>query len=161
MLEIQDSPTRERGITQDHVYNWQYILTIASEHKRELVYANIIAILATLASLPLPLLMPLLVDEVLLNQPATIVAAINSITPDSSHGPTLYISVILVLTLCLRLAALVLNVWQSRQFTIIAKDVIFRIRHALLSHLEKVSMSEYETLGSGTVASYLVTDLQT
>ena len=161
MLEIQDSPTRERGITQNHVYNWQYILTIASEHKRELVYANIIAILATLASLPLPLLMPLLVDEVLLNQPATIVAAINSITPDSSHGPTLYISVILVLTLCLRLVALVLNVWQSRQFTIIAKDVIFRIRHALLSHLEKVSMSEYETLGSGTVASYLVTDLQT
>ena len=161
MLEIQDSPARERGITQKHVYNWQYILTIASEHKRELVYANIIAILATLASLPLPLLMPLLVDEVLLNQPATIVAAINSITPDSSHGPTLYISVILVLTLCLRLAALVLNVWQSRQFTIIAKDVIFRIRHALLSHLEKVSMSEYETLGSGTVASYLVTDLQT
>ena len=161
MLEIQDSPTRERGITQNHVYNWQYILTIASEHKRELVYANIIAILATLASLPLPLLMPLLVDEVLLNQPATIVAAINSITPDSSHGPTLYISVILVLTLCLRVVALVLNVWQSRQFTIIAKDVIFRIRHALLSHLEKVSMSEYETLGSGTVASYLVTDLQT
>ncbi len=161
MLEIQDSPTRERDITQNHVYNWQYILTIASEHKRELVYANIIAILATLASLPLPLLMPLLVDEVLLNQPATIVAAINSITPDSSHGPTFYISVILVLTLCLRMAALVLNVWQSRQFTIIAKDVIFRIRHALLSHLEKVSMSEYETLGSGTVASYLVTDLQT
>jgi ATP-binding cassette subfamily C protein len=39
--------------------------------------------------------------------------------------------------------------------------VIFRIRLALLSHLEKVSMSEYETLGSGTVASYLVTDLQT
>lgn len=148
-------------MTQNHVYNWQYILTIASKHKRELVYANIIAILATLASLPLPLLMPLLVDEVLLNQPATIVAAINSITPDSSHGPTLYISVILVLTLCLRLVALVLNVWQSRQFTIIAKDVIFRIRHALLSHLEKVSMSEYETLGSGTVASYLVTDLQT
>ena len=161
MSTILDSPAPEKVMTQNHVYNWQYILTIASKHKRELVYANIIAILATLASLPLPLLMPLLVDEVLLNQPATIVAAINSITPDSSHGPTLYISVILVLTLCLRLTSLVLNVWQSRQFTIIAKDVIFRIRHALLSHLEKVSMSEYETLGSGTVASYLVTDLQT
>ena len=161
MSEIQDSPIHEKVMAQDHVYNWQYILTIASEHKRELVYANIIAILATLASVPLPLLMPLLVDEVLLNQPATVVAAINSITPDAWHGPTLYITVILVLTLCLRLTALVLNVWQSRQFTIIAKDVIFRIRHALLSHLEKVSMSEYETLGSGTVASYMVTDLQT
>ena len=161
MLDIQDSPTHEKGITQNHVYNWQYILTIASEHKRELVYANIIAILATLANVPVPLLMPLLVDEVLLNNPATVVKTINSMTPDSWHEPMLYIIVILVLTLCLRLVAVVLNVWHSRPFTIIAKDVIFRIRLALLTHLEKVSMSEYETLGSGTVASYLVTDLQT
>ena len=161
MLETQDSPIQKSSDTQNHAYNWQYILTIANEHKREIVYANIIAILATLANVPVPLLMPLLVDEVLLNNPATVVKTINSMTPDSWHEPMLYIIVILVLTLCLRLVAVVLNVWQSRQFTIIAKDVIFRIRLALLTHLEKVSMSEYETLGSGTVASYLVTDLQT
>ena len=161
MSEIQDTPTQKSSDTPNHTYNWQYILTIASEHKHEIVYANIIAILATLANVPVPLLMPLLVDEVLLNKPATVVNTINTITPDSWHEPMLYIIVILVLTLCLRLIAVVLNVWQSRQFTIIAKDVIFRIRLALLSHLEKVSMSEYETLGSGTVASYLVTDLQT
>jgi len=161
MTDIQDTPILEENNTVNQVYNWKYILNIASEHKREIVYANIIAILATLASVPLPLLMPLLVDEVLLNQPAIVVATINANTPDAWHGPTLYITVILIFTLCLRLTALVLNVWQSRQFTIIAKDVIFRIRHSLLSHLEKVSMSEYETLGSGTVASYLVTDLQT
>ena len=161
MTDIQDTPIFEENKAVNQVYNWKYILNIASEHKREIVYANIIAILATLASVPLPLLMPLLVDEVLLNQPAIVVATINANTPDAWHGPTLYITVILILTLCLRLTALVLNVWQSRQFTIIAKDVIFRIRYSLLSHLEKVSMSEYETLGSGTVASYLVTDLQT
>ena len=161
MSDIQDTPIQEENKAMKQVYNWEYILNIASEHKREIIYANIIAILATLASVPLPLLMPLLVDEVLLDQPAIVVATINANTPDAWHGPTLYISVILILTLCLRLTALVMNVWQSRQFTIIAKDVIFRIRHALLSHLEKVSMSEYETLGSGTVASYLVTDLQT
>ena len=161
MTDIQDTPILEENKAVEQVYNWKYILNIASGHKREIVYANIIAILATLASVPLPLLMPLLVDEVLLNKPATVVATINANTPDAWHGPMLYISVILILTLCLRLTALVLNVWQSKQFTIIAKDVIFRIRHSLLSHLEKVSMSEYETLGSGTVASYLVTDLQT
>ena len=161
MTEIQDTPILEESKVANQVYNWKYILNIASEHKREIIYANIIAILATLASVPLPLLMPLLVDEVLLNKPAIVVATINTNTPDAWHGPTLYISVILILTLCLRLTALVLNVWQSRQFTIIAKDVIFRIRYYLLSHLQKVSMSEYETLGSGTVASYLVTDLQT
>ncbi len=160
MSEHLLTPSQGKSV-QSHVYNWRYILNIASEHKRELVYANIIAILATIASVPLPLLMPLLVDEVLLNQPATVVATINAVTPMAWHGPTLYITMILAITLCLRLVALGFNVWQSRQFTIIAKDVIFRIRHALLSHLEKVSMSEYETLGSGTVASYLVTDLQT
>ena len=161
MANIQDTSILEENKVVNQVYSWKYILNIASKHKREIVYANIIAILATLASVPLPLLMPLLVDEVLLNKPATVVATINANTPDAWHGPTLYISAILIITLCLRLTALVLNVWQSRQFTIIAKDVIFRIRHSLLSHLQKVSMSEYETLGSGTVASYLVTDLQT
>ena len=142
-------------------YNWQYILDVAKQHKRQLIMANIIAIIATLASVPVPLLMPLLVDEVLLNQPGIVVNTINSISPSSWHSPILYISIILVLTLCLRLAALVLNVFQTRQFTIIAKDVIFLIRRTLLTRLNKVSMSEYETLGSGTVASYFVTDLAT
>ena len=143
------------------VYNWQYILNIAKQHKHQLVVANIVAIIATLASVPVPLLLPLLVDEVLLNKPAIVVHSINSVTPTAWHGPVLYIMFILVLTLILRLAALCLNVFQTRQFTIIAKDVIFRIRQTLLSRLNRVSMSEYETLGSGTVASYFVTDLAT
>jgi len=126
MTDIQDTSILEENKAVNQVYDWEYILNIASKHRREIVYANIIAILATLASVPLPLLMPLLVDEVLLNKPAIVVATINANTPDAWHGPMLYISVILIITLCLRLTALVLNVWQSRQFTIIAKDVIFR-----------------------------------
>ncbi len=64
-----------------------------------------------------------------------------------------------MLTLILRLLTLIFNVWQTREFTIIAKDVIFRIRRTLLQRLERFSMAEYETLGSSTVASHLVTDL--
>ncbi len=158
----------ERAAT-DHImtkeevreYNWQYILNIAKQHKHQLILANIIAVLATLASVPVPLLLPLLVDEVLLNQPGFVVNTINNLTPSSWHNPVLYIIAILFVTLFLRLSALVLNVFQTRQFTIIAKDVIFRIRRTLLQRLNKVSMSEYETLGSGTVASYFVTDLTT
>ena len=142
-------------------YDWQYILNVAYEHKRDIIMANIIAMLATVASVPVPLLLPLLVDEVLLNKPGNVVATINYFTPQSWHGPVLYIMTILILTLFLRLSALLLNVWQARQFTFISKDVIFRIRYALLHGLEKVSMSEYETLGSGAVASYFVTDLNT
>ncbi len=142
-------------------YNWQYIFNVAKRHKRQLVMANIIAIIATLASVPVPLLMPLLVDEVLLDKPGIVVSLINGITPTAWQGPVLYIVFILFLTLFLRLIALMLNVFQSRQFTIIAKDVIYLIRKTLLARLNSVSMSEYETLGSGTVASYFVTDLAT
>ena len=143
------------------LYDWQYIIRIAGNHRNELILANIIAVLATIASVPVPLLLPLLVDEVLLHQPGVVVATINSFTPEVWHNPVLYITAILILTIVLRFISLILNVWQARQFTFISKDVIYRIRRALLCHLEKVSMSEYETLGSGTVASYFVTDLNT
>ncbi|MCP3670609.1 MAG: ABC transporter ATP-binding protein [Gammaproteobacteria bacterium] len=127
--------------------------------RRELITANLIAILGAVVSVPIPLLIPLLVDEVLLNKPGISVATMNSIFPEDWQGPILYIVAVLVLTLFLRLIALVLGVWQMRQFTMISKDVTFRIRRSLLQRLERVSMSEYETLGSGTVASHMVTDI--
>ena len=46
-------------------------------HRRELVAANLIAILGTIAAVPVPLLIPLLVDEVLLDQPGKTVAVID------------------------------------------------------------------------------------
>ena len=128
-------------------------------HKRELIAANLIAVLGALAAVPVPLLIPLLVDEVLLEKPGTAVALMDGMFPAAWHGPVLYISAILVLTMVLRTLTLVFNVWQTREFTLIAKDVIFRIRRTLLQRLERFSMAEYETLGSSTVASHLVTDL--
>ena len=142
-------------------YDWKYIIEVAKRHKKQLILANLIAIVATIASIPVPLLLPLLVDEVLLNNPGIVVQTINSITPSLWHGPLLYILSILVLTLFLRISSLVLSVFQTRQFTIISKDLIYQIRRSLLSKLNKVSMTEYETLGSGTVTSYFVTDLST
>lgn len=158
--KIPDSPALTQA-TGDLQYDWQYIFSIAKEHKHELILANIIALFAALAAVPLPLFMPLLVDEVLLDKPGMIVATINAFTPASWHSPALYILIMLIVTLFLRMVSLLLNVFQARQFTRISKDVIFRIRQALLTHLEKVSMSEYETLGSGVVASHFVTDMET
>ncbi|MCM8921062.1 MAG: ABC transporter ATP-binding protein/permease [Candidatus Thiodiazotropha sp.] len=129
-------------------------------HRRELITANIIALLGAIAAVPVPLLIPLLVDEVLLHQPGKATATMNALFPEHWHGPVLYILAILVLTLCLRFLALIFGVLQTWQFTIIAKDVIFHIRRDLLHRLERISMSSYETMGSGTVASHLVTDLE-
>ncbi len=140
-------------------YSWRELTAMVLQHRRELLSANLIAILGAMVSVPIPLLIPLLVDEVLLDQPGRSVALMNSLFPESWHGPVLYILAILFLTLFLRLISLILGVLQTRQFMVISKDVTFRIRRALLQRLERVSMSEYETLGSGTVASHLVTDI--
>jgi ATP-binding cassette subfamily C protein len=140
-------------------YTWSSILGIVREHKKDLISAHIVAILAAVASVPIPLLMPLLVDEVLLHQPGRMVAWLNSQFPADWHGPVLYIGAVLVLTLALRLTALILGVWQGRSFTLIAKDVVFRMREQMLLRLSRIAMSEYETLGSGAVASHFVKDL--
>ena len=112
-----------------------------ARHRRELIAANLIAVLGALAAVPVPLLIPLLVDEVLLGKPGTAVAWMNAAFPESWHGPMLYIGAVLALTLVLRILTLVFNVWQTREFTVIAKDVIFNIRRTLLQRLECFSMA--------------------
>ena len=141
------------------VYTWPLILGIVREHKKELIGAHIVAIFAALASVPIPLLMPLLVDEVLLHQPGRLVAGLNQVFPSGWHSPVFYIGVVLAVTLALRLTALIMGVWQTRSFTLIAKDVIYRMREQMLLRLSRIAMSEYETLGSGAVASHFVKDL--
>ena len=153
------SPTNAIALPTEP-YRWGQLLTMILGYKHELLVANTVAILGAIVAVPIPLLMPLLVDEVLLDKPGAIVAAINALSPLSWHGAVLYITAVLLLTLLLRLVSLIFGVWQSREFTLIAKDVIFRIRRDLLARLQRISMADYETMGSGTVASHLVTDLQ-
>ena len=153
-----ESPS-DPPLVRSRPYTWREVIGMVLAHRRELISANIIAVLGTLAAVPVPLLIPLLVDEVLLHKPGPMVHWMDQIFPEAWHGPVLYILAILFLTLFLRLLALVFNVWQVRQFTRISKDVIFRIRRDLLQRLEHFSMAEYEVLGPSTVASHLVTDL--
>ncbi|MGZ5580602.1 MAG: ABC transporter transmembrane domain-containing protein, partial [Methylobacter sp.] len=142
-------------------YSWNSIYQIALEHKKELISSHFIAILATIASVPVPLLMPLLVDEVLLHKPGVLIQTINPFFPEAWHLPILYIGVILLVSLILRIIAIVFNIIQTRQFSCIAKDIVFRIRVRLIGHLQTISMSEYESLGTGTVVTHLVKDLDT
>ncbi len=155
---MSNEPTPRK--LRNREYSWNELMGMVLRHRRELVWANLIAILGTLAAVPVPLLIPLLVDEVLLEQPGRAVGVMQALFPENWHGPVLYILAILVLTLLLRFLALIFGVWQTWQFTRIAKDVIFHIRRDLLHRLECISMSAYETMGSGTVASHLVTDLE-
>jgi len=158
-MTSQSEPNAQ--LLRSRPYNWRELTALVLSHRRELLLANLIAVLGTLVSVPVPLLMPLLVDEVLLNKPGALVGAMDRVFPAAWHGPVLYILAILFVTLALRLTGTALGVLQTREFTRISKDVIYRLRRDLLARLQRVSMAEYETLGSGTVASHLVTDLDT
>jgi ATP-binding cassette subfamily C protein len=149
----------QSSISNHDFFSWDYFRNIARERYRELVLAHVVALLAVISSVPIPLLMPLLVDEVLLDKPAQWLAFLNSFTPESWQGPVLYIVITLIITVMLRFTMIVLNVWQTLQFTNVAKDITYRMRRALLQRLQSVSMGEYETLGSGTVTSHFVTDI--
>ncbi len=138
---------------------WSGFFKELRQYRARLVLANVLALLAVVAAVPVPLLLPLMVDEVLLDRPGTMVATIGPWFPASWHGPVLFIGVALVLTLALRLAAIVLNVWQVRTFSLLAKDVVYRIRVRMLNRLSRIALSQFETVGAGRVTSHFVTDL--
>ncbi|GAL03542.1 ABC-type multidrug transport system ATPase and permease component [Photobacterium aphoticum] len=63
--------------------NWSWLIKQAKHHRPRLIVANLIAIVATLISVPIPLLMPLMVDEILLEQPAGGITFLNHFLPQS------------------------------------------------------------------------------
>ena len=140
---------------------WAEIRRLALRHKKALWIANGVAVLATLCSVPIPLLLPLLVDEVLLGNGDAALKIMNHWLPAAWQGAAGYIGLMLAITLMLRCGALLFNVLQARLFSRLAKDIVFRIRLRLIERLKRISMAEYENLGSGTVTTHLVTDLET
>lgn len=140
---------------------WAQIRQLVLKHKKALWIANGVAVLGTLCSVPIPLLLPLLVDEVLLGHGDSALRFMNNLLPDSLQKAVGYIGLMLVLTFALRLCSLVFNVLQARLFARLAKDIVYRIRLRLIERLKRISLGEYESLGSGTVSAHLVTDLDT
>ncbi|PKO65295.1 MAG: ABC transporter ATP-binding protein, partial [Betaproteobacteria bacterium HGW-Betaproteobacteria-17] len=114
---------------------WRGIADELKIHRARLLQANLIALLAVTAAVPVPLLLPLMVDEVLLQHPGNMVAAIGAWFPAAWHGPLLFIGAALLLTVVLRLTAILLNVWQGRTFSLLAKEVVYRIRVRMLNRL--------------------------
>ncbi|WP_137971694.1 ABC transporter ATP-binding protein [Pseudomonas sp. F(2018)] len=140
---------------------WAEIRRLALRHRKGLILANLIAFVATLCSVPIPLLLPLLVDEVLLKQGDAALKVMDRLLPAGWETAAGYIGLMLVLTLMLRLGALVSNVLQARLFARLSKDVIYRLRVRLIERLKRIALGEYENLGGGTVSAHLVTDLDT
>lgn len=163
MLDVPGSPDPVPG--KPHAagdrLSWAEIRRLALHHKKNLWSANLIAVLAACCSVPIPLLLPLLVDEVLLGHGDAALKWMNHLLPSNWQVAAGYIGLMLALTLCLRLAALAFNVIQAKLFAGLAKDIVYRLRIRLIERLKRISLKEYESLGSGTVTTHLVTDLDT
>ncbi|MCE7636830.1 ABC transporter ATP-binding protein/permease [Vibrio fluvialis] len=138
-----------------------WLITQVKKHKSKLLYANAIAIAATLISVPIPLLMPLMVDEVLLNKPGTGLAVMNKWLPSDWQTPTGYIMFTLLLVVLMRAASQLLNIVQNRQFTLVSKTITFQMRSKMIDKLGRISIKQYETRGSGGINTHLITDIET
>ncbi|CAH0526010.1 ABC transporter ATP-binding protein [Vibrio hippocampi] len=138
-----------------------WLITQAKKHKPRLIGANIIAIIATLISVPIPLLMPLMVDEVLLNQPGTGLDYMNHLLPTGWQTPIGYIVLTLLLVIFMRTASQALNILQGRQFTLVSKTITYQMRCKMIDKLGRISIKQYETRGSGGINAHLITDIET
>lgn len=135
------------------------IFKLILSKKPMLIWGQVFTLIAIAVSVPIPLMLPIMVDEVLLNQPSVIVNSIDSFF--GSGSAFYYIAIVAVVVMLLRLLHFLLSAVITKIFTHIAKFVTFEIRRKLLTHLQKVCINEYETLGSGAVTSNLVTDVNT
>ena len=142
------------------LYTFKQLYIEAKQYKKEFAYANLLAFLAVLISIPIPLVMPILVDEVLLAQPKWVVPCIDTFLGTKSEA-FIYILIILAVVLILRFLFFVLNYFQTKFFTIISKNIAYKMRETVLNHLSKVAMHEFEFFGSGRAASLLVVDVET
>lgn len=130
------------------------------KEKKSLIKANVIAIIAVVLITPVPLLIPVLVDELLLGQEGWFVKTTNLLFGEI-EDKYIYLLISVILTIILRGAYFALSVWQEWHFSVISKKRVYKIREQLLSHISKLALSEYEFFGSGKISSLMIVDLET
>ena len=137
----------------------QGIVNTLARYRKELILGNIVAVIATLLVVIIPLFIPIIVDELLLGKDHHFISWISEhLWKSDTKG---YVIGILVFILLLRLLSTLLSILQTKIFVSISKNITYQMRVSLLNHLKKVSLKEYETMRVGAVTSKLVTDVET
>ena len=128
-------------------------------YRKELIFGNIIAVFSTLLVVVIPLFIPIIVDELLLHKDHGFITFISThfFTSDTKG----YVLFILIVILVLRVLSTFLSILQTKIFVSISKNITYRLREAMLRHLKRVSLKEYEMIRVGAVTSKLVTDVET
>jgi ATP-binding cassette subfamily C protein len=135
------------------------IITQALSYKKSLIKGNLVAIIATLMTVTIPLFIPVLVDELLLKKSDVMTGWVRDNLMEMSLAG--YVLFFLLLTLLLRTLGFVLNVIQVKTFLGISKDISLKLRQRAVGYLEHVSLKEYEMISPSAITSKLVTDVNT
>ena len=141
--------------------SWNAIFQNIFKHRLALARANALALASMLATISLPLLLPLLVDEVVLDEPGRLLPLMNYVLPPDLQTAYGYVICITVVSVCLRFVGLGLDIMQTRIFSLISKDIVYEIRNRALNYLKRVPVGEFETLGAGKIANHFTTDVNT
>lgn len=136
---------------------FNYLLEQVRLYRKSIVFANVIAIISVVISVPISLFIPFLVDEVILGKEGRFTNTINQFIEVGS--PEYYILIVLILIVLIRAVNVVLTIIRRILIDGVVEDIRLNMRKKILSHLKSVSMSEYDMLGSGAISSKMTTDI--
>ena len=74
---------------------WAFVLGCLKPHRRALIIANLFLLVVVAGAVSIPLLIPALVDEVLLDRPGWLVSAVSTALPEFAPGPVMTIAAVL------------------------------------------------------------------
>ncbi len=137
---------------------FNYLLEQVKLYKKPIILANVLALIVTFIFVPIPLFIPFLVDEVLLGKKGQFIAFINQFVEINSAE--YYILIVFILTLFLHALVVVIGIMRNAYLDKVSEEIRLNMRQKILLHLKKVSMSEYDMLGSGTISSKMGTDIK-
>jgi ATP-binding cassette subfamily C protein len=135
--------------------NFSYLLGILKSYKKEIIASNLFATLSALFLIPIPLLIPALLDELILGKEGQVIPWLNYFV----NRPEGYILAIFLIALMLHSLSTLFHLLNASYTFRLAEEIRLRVREKILKHLKNVSMREYDTLGSGAIASKLSTDI--
>jgi len=136
---------------------FNYLFEQVRLHKKKVFLANIIAIVVTLLSVPIPLFIPFIVDEVILGKEGSFVSTVGQFIDITS--PEYYILIVFIIILIIHAITSLLGIVRNSYLDKATEDIRLSLRKSLLLHLKDVSMSEFDMLGSGATSSKMGTDI--
>jgi ATP-binding cassette subfamily C protein len=141
-----------------HGYSYRSLWEQIRSRPGEFWRLNLYGIAATLLLLPVPMLLPLLIDEVLLGHPGRLTEWMGRLT--GSGAPWALIAGVTAAVLALRLLAFAASNRRSLYATRISQRVAYALRHRILRHLDRMALSEYERLRTGGVVARTMQDVE-